>query len=1622
LLLPAASLSAADQPAAVPGAAAPAIAVPAADVTPQPPTGSDNPFADGGSLETDPEVETLLHRAADLVNDGSYRDAAVLYQHVLDTSGDLLVLAVSREAAKSPAQAPERIYGPLQEHVERLLTAPNRGELLSVYRLSGDPAVQAVLESETQRLSETALRQVVQRYFVSAHGDDAAYRLGCLLLDRHDYSGARRMFAKVLHEHPDPSVPRRELLVRLAVASARAGDAHGAETALAKLREAMAAPPADLVTKVRAEIASTGSSPGVETAGWHMDLGTPARDGRMKSLPLDAAQRSPFWTEAWQARSELRAPQPTNIRVIGGGRSGPQERTQIVARWKNGGWFPAGDLLLDAGRVYVRTHAFRDPAATDTSASPGVLCLDAVTGHVVWFSRDDQGQTGSGTMGQQIIHVYDPSGIQLPGVPTTAEEIEFFGNQLGRSLTLVDGVVYHVEGRGPVGGRGGLTRVMINNQLMYGTSGHALVATDAVTGKVRWRAVGAPSRMRRPQDMAAAAQTPVSEDRAFLAPPVKAGHALLVPILRNGAVLVQALAPQDGHVLWERSLYAEPGPVARNTPIGVAIEGNEAYVATGAGLVFALDAADGRILWAARYPRDREGRPATPGLRVFGLYSRQPTEGWSRDVVIPSGGMLLVMPGDAKRILYLDRRTGELRGMLDQGDARYVLGVLGERLFVAGSRSVECYSTREPRRLWTAGHERGITGSSGRGVLTAQALYIPLGDAVALLDPQTGKPLGRIRAEITERDPVGNLVCDGTSLIATGMERTYALVDGAVYLAKLEELIRKGDVASMLSRAALRKRLGQRDATLADLRLAHQATQAETDKQAVADQLLDALLAAARQQPDKAAALLDEAGRLIATHEQLVRLDLARARRLIDLQQTPEALPMLVALALDGEDTLVSRDGDDGRCRTLASQIAVAELRQLSSRPDDSAARMLAERARTELAKIESRAAELRQQADRYAGLLLAVGNAFPGTEAGVEAACKAAEQLRVQDAVELAENVLLQLERSPHPPAAAAGSAALAELYQRIGWQEEAAAIWRRLAETATGVAIPGRPGQTADQLARQQLQGLPPPASGSRLTARRMPDPPWKQLWHTGGGYEIGLGQDLAPVSRFLEGHLLLGPSMAQQLKMIDLSTGQERWAFSIPQLSGRTSFSGRSFLSMHGWQFQGGNLARDGHVALFWSPGNILTLGLLSGRPLWQTRESETPSTYAAQQRAMYQQFRTETNMSGAGGSFFPFAVRAGLAAEAVADASGTTTRVRVRDLVSGRVLWERDFDPETVRGVSVDRRYVTIALQAGATLVVCDRSTGATLGRFPLDSPLNAQQPVNWLAVVEHGLLHIGSTGITLRRLPEGQAAWTVSTTILAIHRVELLAADVLCVTVPDTDPFSNTRGLVIDVRRGRLVAELRAEGPNGTFHDAVLTPDGRQLHFVVSDDRGQWQGRVLDLASGRVQSTLQFGPLDRPPAAKDLAAAGDLIPVAVRDPLIRQGNNAIRSSNLHTVWFFRKSDGKVLKGLQLPAQRGDGKFENVQHIKLRGQVLLIFGPAGVFAFGHDPAGPAPQFEPADPSTTIPDPNVATGQMFVVPLPAGVPGARRDIGRARISREATPVEVPEAQLKQRPRFDR
>lgn len=865
---------------------------------------SEKAFPGGAPLKTDPELERLLTRAEQFVTEERYDLASVLWQKVLDDTGDTLV---TRDG---------RTYTSLADEVERTVSKlPPAG--LKVYRITADGEAQAVLAAAVGEREEEGLAEVVRRFFVSSHGDDAAFKLGCLALDRYDFVGASRLFSKILEQHPDPSVPRGEVLLRLAVASARVGDNIAAGELLGELDKAAGPKPSfRLVSLVRRDLEKAAGSSIAQVGSsqdWPMSLGSPARQGHMKGLS-EKFMKSRL-TEAWGYEFPLSGTVVAQNRGAFSGevmirrvsRGGPQTTVaitseQLVPRWKGQGWQPAGQLLMAGSKIYYKTN--NDLTCWDASATK-----DDPVWRSAWLNTFELD-----TYSQMFAQMYQNMG-QNPasgGKPGTPAEIMLFGDRIAQSMSMSHGLIYNIEGK-RVPRHGGDTSVaQVPRQPQYGvvprrTRRNWLAAYDAQTGKAKWH--------RSPSD----SEKGDEADLGFLSAPVPYGNLLLVPVTDGGTIWVYGLSRLDGKTVWKSYLCDEPsGGCNPWSPVGVAVDGRDAYVLCGAGVVFSIDAVSGQIRFAIRYRRDGKDNPMARNMGINA--SMLDLNGWGEDVVIPYGRALVVMASDHDRIFAIDRRSGKLlwdspRTPFEQATT-YCLGVNAGALFVAGKNVVRRYNIASGVLVW----EQPIDDSCGRGALTDDAIYMPIGNSIARLSLDKGQITQQVDVSLTSGHPVGNVYSDGQKLWALGANRFYALTDLETRLAVLQQRIAEGDSKAQFDRMLLNYTLKDYDAAVADMLAACSLVEKQQGAPEAADTLFKSMSQIQLAQARPVDVLKIFGDRLIDAQSAVVPLseDLQKQRgdlvyaalRGVRSQKTVGAAPAILKIVpLLNQDYLLSSAG-----------------------------------------------------------------------------------------------------------------------------------------------------------------------------------------------------------------------------------------------------------------------------------------------------------------------------------------------------------------------------------------------------------------------------------------------------------------------------------------------------------------------------------------------------------------------------------------------------------------------------------------------------------------------------------------------------------------------------------------
>ena len=833
-------------------------------------TSQDEDFAGGASLRTDPELEQFLRKADQFAQEERYDLACVLWQRVLDENTGTVMTRDkwTQQTSRRMYRRYRSVAGEIEQTIAKL---PPAG--LRTYRVNADGEAQALLATAETTGLEEALTQVTSRFFLSSQGDDSAYRLACLRMDRYDFVGASRLLSKVLNEYPDSNIPREDVLLRLAVASARVGDSESAQKAWQTLADSGADLPDRLAKLIEADLNREGiDKPQLVDASrqWNMAFGNPSRTGHMQSLPgsMTASTMSELWTQQFDIsvattssseypyqvyedferlrRTELGSPQPINS---------PVSRDTIVEHWESNGWAPAGEMLMSAGNAYYK-------------AGDRVVCRSLETGELLWMGRKNRFQP------DKLSLMYAQRGAQL-GMPTNTAEVMLFGDRIHQGMAVSDGWLFNIEGA--LLDDFNNTPVAPNqNQARFGryggTVGRArtnwMAAYDAVNGKLKWhRSAGEDSvgEGSAGGDNGGAQGTNAARfDVGFMAAPVPFARFLIVPVIDGGSLWVYALEKKTGKTAWKSFLCDDPDSGASPwSPVAIAIDGGDAYVSTGSGVVFAIDALNGSTRWAVRY--QRSGASGNVGGRNY----RNPyqmigqIQGWREDMVIPHGKHLVVMASDSDELFAVDRRTGEFlwesprTPYSDVPAGEYCLGVVGDGLYIGGEEIVRRYDIPSGRLRW----EAKLDKSMGRGALTEDAIYIPERSTIVRIDLKGGKRLAQVGVFSASNEPVGNLFTDGRRLMALGLGRIYALTDLSYRLDLLAERIKDGDVQSQLERMRLRLREKNLDGALEDLRGAYalliEKRQTEDAVATLSTGLLDELALASRD-PQLALELIAE--------------------------------------------------------------------------------------------------------------------------------------------------------------------------------------------------------------------------------------------------------------------------------------------------------------------------------------------------------------------------------------------------------------------------------------------------------------------------------------------------------------------------------------------------------------------------------------------------------------------------------------------------------------------------------------------------------------------------------------------------------------------------------------------
>ncbi len=1452
------------------------------------------------AVDNDPDADSLLNRAHEYIGQGQYREALLLLQHVADNYGE------------SMTEGRGGVFIPARRAVEQVIAnLPPQG--LDTYRLNVDGLAKGLVGGDVYRCRDhRALQQVVDKYFISSIGDDAAYVLACWKMDQGEPAAACELLRRVSRDHPDASVDRKGLYARLAVAAARSRSRATSREALDRLARLPGVKP-ELLADTKAMVDAVApldeaAQPGRWTHAW----GSPDRSGVMPTLRHgNFRHERDTLAMLWRYETPIRSKQ----RYWGGlyfnpNRNG-QSRPAMIDRWQQNRWLPSTKVQFVDGRIYYKTP--------DT-----LVCRDAQTGERLWRWQQEVART----------HRHYGGGGSTSGQPTTVEEMLMFADQVGKSLSIVDGVVFHIAHHQDSAWPEQYERQNANRRRQPLVRGNALVALDATTGKPLWQR-GRSGRIDDSLNMV-----------RFLAPPVPGpGDTVMTVVDREGELSFIAFSRDTGQIVWDRFICAQGATSPPWAPVAINVSNDEAYILPGCGVVASADVYTGRINWVARYARSSSKQRNHHHNQRHRLSERYlGIRGWRENALFVRGGVVSAAPWDAEVLLLLDRQTGlplhdprsgERVGAVKVDQPRYCLGMIGDLLVYAQGEELVARDTQTAEVAWKAPAE----GATGRAAITDDAIYLPTGEHVVQLDPaRDGKIVAHVRCITPYGDPLGNLYCDGDRLMSVGLNQTYALVEGERYLADLDAQI-NGDASASayLTRAKLKGQLNRYEAAIEDYRLAYRAAAKDDVRDRARRQLFEGMLAMAERDKANTARWLDETQKLLDelpvtdTLAERQRVLFARAEHLGGSGQVEQALTVYLRVIDEARrgksETLLTMNDTHGKWSAQPRVFAVNAVDRFVEGDEPALAAMIDQRAAAALAEAQGRTGV----AGRYQALG-AVAFDYPQTASAL-AAIDAIGKYDEHVSFERMEQQLLRLSATRHARSASAAQAALADLFRQMDWPYEARDEWRRYSERFAELAVgDGAEPMTGGGLAEQRIAALAIDEPAPQYN--RMPAPPWYKRWEVRGGYN-SLALDLAGNnggSQFLRSHVFVlyrNTSTLQCYRPDATSLTEDHvWKIALPRSVSNTA----NFYSSSP-RFNG---VVGGHVLVLRDTRRLLAYGLISGKKLWEIETEPANTTHQPQPFGVMHQ-TGNTDLTLGEGVLLRRVVTKDL-----------FDRVAAHDAVTGELLWQRTFDHASVASVAVTGGYAVILIDNAKRALVCDRFTGRVLREIELDR-YNRGQRIIW----HNGhAIYYRSGNLVCIDLDTGDTAWQHP----CQGNFQGLNSELIY--------FMDNRGnLVIrPMGPGDAVAQVERKTFGVSFNELAINPEGTELFALGYDNKGKYALSIVDLETGQRKQLIQFGQQQHPVfSASTLAKSGEFIPWVARH----------RHTGRVMIEFYRKSTGEKYTEHHLPTGQPEGRLQN--HMprapQIVGNLLVISTNRGMTAYGAEAPKLADQAEKFDGTHTV-----------------------------------------------------
>ncbi len=699
--------------------------------------------------EVDSTGRATIERIEQYIREGQADEAVETLRQLQDQNGERLKRAGSERFVAVREYCQARLAA-------LAVTSP---DILQLYRERVDGVAKRLYDDGIARRNEASLRQVVQQYFASSFGDQAAFALGEIALEKGDYTSARESCERL-----DPlsrTADGRPLWLELWVKSRRQSDEPPIErkplserelSALAATRGCPIAWQTKIeIANIRARLVLVSILEG-DVSRAELEL-TRFRQLHPKDTGRLAGKEGNFSETLTALLAEVEhwpAPAPAEDWTTFAGDVSRNRRSpkEISVGSLLSPVIKLGDPLL-ADVSIVRPFGFpeRRPGEHSVEQQLGLLSYHPlIVGNLVVFCNDTQifafdVRTGQpawpGATGKPPGEIYNENGDEAPR---------------GRSRRNMLGVPR-------------FTLAVHQNRLF------ARIGSPVTMGTLETptRDPGKLVILDLAQQGKKLREISPGEKWAFEGAPVVDGPNLYVA-MRYSDVRPQCHVAcfdiDSGRMRWRRMICAaesiSQGSLEEATHNLLTLVQQKIYVNSNLGAVAALAKEDGHLDWISLYPRSKKGDPKQPN-----------TAHYYRDLnpCVFDNGTLFVAPTDHESILAMDAGTGQVLWESQQstGEAVHLLGVSGGHLIASGHKlwRIDVVGGRIAQEFPEG---NGGLEAYGRGLLAGEFVYWPTPRSIEVFSARTGERHKPIPLNVpTLKIDGGNLVAArGFLLIATG--------------------------------------------------------------------------------------------------------------------------------------------------------------------------------------------------------------------------------------------------------------------------------------------------------------------------------------------------------------------------------------------------------------------------------------------------------------------------------------------------------------------------------------------------------------------------------------------------------------------------------------------------------------------------------------------------------------------------------------------------------------------------------------------------------------------------------------------------------------------------------------